>query len=268
MSLDPLTIVLLVVLGMFTGAMSAVIGGASIITFPALIALGLTPVEAAITILVSLMPSGFAAAYYDRGKLPDLDRSLIILILTSVVFAAVGAALLLITPLEVFKLLVPVLLAVASVLFAYAPRIARRLTPPAGAATKRAGARWRTSTLGMIPVAVYTGYFGAGVGVMLLAVLPLGTGGDYRTANAVKNLLIGLNNVFATTVYAIAGAILWPVVGIMVIGTLVGAWIGTGLAKVVPRKVIRVIVIFLGFALTAVYAHRFWVAPLTTSVPP
>lgn len=248
-------------LGVFSGTMSAVIGGSAILVFPALIAMGLTPVQAAITILVSLMPSGFSAAYYDRTKLPPFDRSLVVLVLTSVVFAAIGAILLLATPLELFKLLVPVLLAFATVLFVYAAQIAGFIERLAGDKFDKDKARWKMSTIGIVPVGIYTGYFGAGVGVMLLAVLSIGSRGDYRTANAVKNLLIGFNNVFATAVYAIGGVILWPVVGIMICGTLLGAWIGTALAKIAPRKILRIVVIFTSIALTLFYTYRFWIEP-------
>ena len=261
MTLDAWTIVSLLGLGVFSGAMSAVIGGASIVVFPALIAMGLTPVEAAITILVSLMPSGFAAAFHDRTKLPSFDRSLAILVVTSIAFAILGAVLLLATPLAVFKLLVPILLAFATLVFAYAGRIASAVERRGGGKANGKNAQWAVSTWGMIPVATYTGYFGAGVGVMLLAVLSIGSGGDYRTANAVKNMLIGLNNVFATAVYAIAGAVLWPVAGIMICGTLFGAWIGVALAKIAPRHILRIAIIIVSCGLTLLYTYRFWVVP-------
>lgn len=267
--LDTWNIFLLFSLGIFSGAMSAVVGGSAVIVFPALLAMGLTPIEASITILVSLMPSGFAAAYYDRSKLPAFDRSLFILVLTSVFFAIVGAVLLLATPLAIFQLLVPILLAFATFVFASSARIARAIERLGGRAdaahngsTTAPDAPWRTSTWAMAPVGIYTGYFGAGVGVMLLGVLSIGSRGDYRIANALKNMLIGLNNIGATTVYAIGGAVMWPVAGVMICGTLLGAWIGVALAKVARRDILRVVVIVVGCVLTLLYTYRFWIKPL------
>jgi len=262
LTLDLWTAVQLFGLGIISGTMSAVVGGSAVIVFPALIAMGLTPIEASITILVSLMPSGFAAAFYDRSKLPAFDRSLLILVVISVVFAMVGAVLLLATPLATFKLLVPVLLAFATFVFAQSARIARAIERFGGGAEAAQDAPWRASTWGMIPVAVYTGYFGAGVGVMLLGILSIGSRGDYRIANAVKNLLIGLNNIGATLVYTIGGAVLWPVSGIMICGTLLGAWIGVALAKIARRDILRVVIILIGCVLTLLYTYRFWIRPL------
>ncbi len=268
MAFEPLNILILLSLGIFCGAMSALIGGSSILAFPVLLWFGLTPIEAAIVLLVSLMPSSFAAAYYDREKLPPLDRSLIKLIVVSNLFTIIGAAMLMATPLATFKLLVPLLLALATLLFAYAERVGAFVERLFATHQKAHSARWQTSTYGMIPVAIYTGYFGAAVGVLLLAVLSIGARGDYRIANATKNLMVGLNNSVATLVYTIAGAVVWPVVALMICGTMIGSWLGTLLAKIAPRPVIRAVVILTSIYLTLYFAYQFWIVPFNARPAP
>lgn len=250
-----------IVIGTLSGLIATLIGGASLIAFPALIALGLSPLEAAIAQNVALSPSGFAAAYYDRSMLPKMDRSLAILIIVAVVCAPIGALLLILTPVESFKLLVPLLLAVATALFAYAKPISefigRRFAVDA---SQHNG--WTSSTCGIVPVALYSGYFGAGASAIYLAVLMLGSGGDYRIANAIKNLLVGLTIGCSTVVYAVSGAIVWPVTGLLICGTISGAWIGSKIVQYAPREAMRTLIIIVAVLLTATYAWRFWFKPL------
>lgn len=258
---DVLNIAALILIGTFSGVVATLIGGASLIAFPALIALGLSPLEAAIAQNVALAPSGFAAAYYDRSKLPRMDRSIIILIVVAVACAPIGAILLVLTPLEGFKLLVPLLLAIATALFAYAKSISSFIAKKfATDVSKQNG--WSTATCGVAPVALYSGYFGAGASAIYLAVLMIGSAGDYRAANAVKNLLVGLTVGCSTIVYAISGSIIWPVTALLICGTISGAWLGSKLVQYAPRDAMRTIIIAVAVLLTVSYAYRFWIKPL------
>src|SRR5262245_6680904 len=121
--MDFTTIALLLVAGLIGGVLAAMVGGASVVTFPVLIALGLNPVVATATNLVAVFPGNFIAALADRSQLPPFNRAFVGLVAASVLGALLGAALLLATPHRMFEILVPLLLAFSTVLFAYAGRI-------------------------------------------------------------------------------------------------------------------------------------------------
>ena len=104
----------------------------------------------------------------------------------------------------------------------------------------------------------YGGYFGAGVGILMLGVFSLATGGDYRSANVAKNFVSSLNGLAATLVFATQGAVLWPQTLALAAGTIVGGLIGAYVARVIPRNVIRVLVVVIGAALTVAFARRYW----------
>jgi hypothetical protein len=252
--MDVLHILLLVGAGVVGGIMSAIAGGAALVTFPALLATGLSPVVATAVNLTALTASLFLAALYDRDQLPPFDRSFVALVLVCVFGALIGAVLLLITPERMFAALVPLLLGFATVLFAYAGRIGAWLS----ARNVARGTEGRHSLGMLLPVSIYGGYFGAGVGVLVLGVLSVGTGGDYRSANVTKNLVVSLNSVAATVIFASQGVIVWSATLVMMAGTLVGALIGARIAQVMPNHAARTLIVVVGALLTAVFAWRYW----------
>jgi uncharacterized protein len=256
--MDLVTALMLVAAGVIGGTISALVGGAAIVTFPALIAAGLSPVVATATNLVALCPGNFLAAVYDRTQLPPLDRAFAALVSASVIGAAFGAVLLLLTPERMFALFVPALLGFATVLFAYAGRISAWMQTRAAARGTSGSAGWRQTMAAMLPVSVYGGYFGAGVGVLLLGVLSVGTHGDYRAATVTKNLVTSLNSLVAAVVFIVQGMVSWPATFAMMAGALVGAYIGARIAQVVSREVMRVVVVAMGALLTAAFAWRYW----------
>jgi uncharacterized membrane protein YfcA len=253
--MDLLHIVLLIVAGVAGGIISSLVGGAALVTYPALLSIGLPPVVATVCNLVALTPGNFLAALYDRGQLPPFDRAFIGLIVASLTGALVGAGLLLITPEKTFAYFIPLLMAFATALFACAGRISAWLR---ARATAQGTARW-THSMGVIfPVSMYSGYFGAGVGVLLIGVLSIGTSGDYRSANVTKNLVTSLNSAVAASVFIAQGAVLWKPTLLMMAGALVGAMIGARLAQIVPHAIMRVAVTGVGALLTVVFAWRYW----------
>lgn len=250
---------LLVGSGVIGGMMSTLIGGASLVTFPALIAAGLSPVVAASSNLVALAPGIFLGALHDRAQLPPMSRAFWWLVASSLGGAAVGAVLLVMTPDRVFGALVPLLLGFSTILFAYSKTISEALRARAiarGAALKH---DWATTSVALLPVSIYGGYFGAGVGVLLLGVLSIGTGGDYRQANVTKNLVTSLNSIVAAAIYIVQDTVSWPATLLMMAGGLVGGWLGSSLAKVAPRELMRIGVVVVGAALTIAFAWRYWV---------
>lgn len=251
-------IAFLLLIGLAGGIITALVGGASVVTFPGLIAAGLSPVDAAIVSLVGLTPANLGAAFWDRGQLPVLSRPLWIALTVCVAGSALGAWLLLLTPASTFAALVPLLLGLATLLFAYAGRIGEWIVRNAESDEAAERSRWTTTIGGLAPVSIYGGYFGAGAGVMLLAIFMLVARGDYRGANALKNLAAGVNCLVATGVYWAQNAIEWRPTLVVMITAILGSMIGVGLVRIVPRELLRQGVIGLGSVLSLVFAWKYW----------
>ncbi|MFN3656202.1 MAG: sulfite exporter TauE/SafE family protein [Pseudolabrys sp.] len=251
------TIAALFFAGIGGGMLASMIGGAALVTYPALIAAGIPPLTATICNMTALVPGTFLAALSDRRQLPPFNRAFVGMVLASMIGAGLGAAILLATPQAVFKLLVPVLLGFATVLFAFAERIG-------GYLRARALARGReidfsvTNLKVLLPVSFYGGYFGAGVGVLLLGVMSVATRGDYRSANVAKNFVTSLNSATAAAIFIWQGGVIWPQTLALMMGTIVGGLAGSWLARIVPRQVMRVAVVAVGALLTVVFAWRYW----------
>ena len=233
--------------GVAGGIVTAIVGGASLITFPALLAAGLPPIVANASNTVALVPGNFMAGLADLQRRPRWDRSFLALLLVCAVGSAAGAGLLLVTPEKAFTAVVPLLIGFATILFAQSARIRRWVTP-----SGRPGVLW------FAPVAVYGGYFGAGMSVMLLALLSVSRGDDLRATNVLKNLLSALTGVVAVIVFLVQGMVAWPFTLAMMAGALVGGFLGGRLVRVLPAEAVRVIVIAAGAILTLVYAWRYW----------
>ena len=255
--MDILTFAFLAATGVVAGIIAAMVGGAAVVIYPALIATGVSPQLAAICNLASIMPATMLAALSDRSQLPPFDRAFVGLIVASIVGAGLGAALLVVTPERMFAQIVPLLLGFATLLFAYSERISAWLRA-------RAEGRGHAITFNfaslkvVLPVSFYGGYFGAGVGILMLGVFSLATGGDYRAANVAKNFVSSLNGFAATLVFATHGAVLWPQTLALAVGTIAGGLVGAYVARVIPRNVIRVIIVAIGIVLTVALARRYW----------
>jgi uncharacterized protein len=255
--MDVLTTAFLAGTGVLAGIIATIVGGAAVVIYPALIATGVPPQLAAVSNLASVMPATMLAALSDRSQLPPFDRAFVGLIVASIVGAGLGAALLVVTPERMFAQIVPLLLAFATLLFAYSERISRWLR--ARAAGRGHPIAFNFASLKVIlPVSFYGGYFGAGVGVLLLGVLSIGSPGDYRATNVTKNLVTSLNSLTAAGVFILQGGVLWPPTLVMMAGALVGAVIGARLAQVAPHALMRVVVVVVGALLTVVFAWRYW----------
>jgi uncharacterized membrane protein YfcA len=255
--MDPLTIALLVVAGVAAGIIATIVGGAAVVVYPALIASGVSPQLAAVCNLTALMPATMLAALSDRTQLPPFNRAFIGLVVTSVVGAGIGASLLLLTPERMFSVFVPLLLGFATVLFAYSERISTWLRNRA--ADRGHDLAFNLASLKMLlPVSFYGGYFGAGVGILMLGVFTVATGGDYRSANVTKNFVSSLNGLAASIIFISQGAVVWPQTLALMSGMIAGGLIGARIARVIPRNVVRVLIVVVGTALTVAFARRYW----------
>ena len=256
--MDLHTVLILLPTGIVGGLMASLVGGASVITFPVLLAVGLPPVVATASNLVAVSAGNFLAAVTERAMLPPFNRAFVGLVVASLVGAMIGAVLLLATPERRFEQLIPLLLGFSTILFAFAGQITRWMRARAGA---RGDDEWKigvTSVPLVLPISVYGGYFGAGAGTLLLGVLTIATEGDYRRANAAKNLVSSLNTVAAAVWFVANGAVSWPETLVMAAGCVIGGFTGVHLSRHVPQRFMRVVVILVGVLLTAVFAWRYW----------
>ena len=247
---------LLVAAGLAGGIVTAMVGGASLITFPALLAAGLPAIVANASNTVALTPGNLAAGLADLERMPRWDRSFASLALVSVAGSVAGAALLLATPEKAFTAVVPLLIGFATLLFAMSGRIRLWMLSRTGGAAPSTG--W--NSLLFAPVAVYGGYFGAGMSVMILAILSVGRADEFRTANVIKNLLSALTSFVAVVVFVLQGVVAWPPTLVVMAGAVIGGFLGGRLARVLPPDLMRWIVITVGTVLTLIYARRYWLS--------
>jgi hypothetical protein len=230
------------------------VGGASLITFPALLAAGLPPIVANASNTVALTPGNLIAGLADVERLPRWDRSLGALMAVCVAGSGAGAALLLLTPERAFTMAVPLLIGFATILFALSGQI--RAWILSRAATSAGGRA--LGPLLFAPVAVYGGYFGAGMSVMLLALLSISRPDEFRAINVLKNLLSALTSLVAVAVFVLQGMVAWLPTIVVMGGAAVGGFLGARLVRVVPPSPMRWTVIAVGAGLTAIYAWRYW----------
>jgi len=243
--------------GVLAGMIASIVGGTAVVVYPALIASGLSPQFAAASNLVALMPATMLAALSDRSQLPPFNRAFVELVFASVTGAGAGAILLMLTPGRVFEIIVPVLLGFATVIFALADRIGAHIRKRA--AHKGREVEFDVSSLKvLLPVSFYGGYFGAGVGVLILAVFSIATGGDYRSANVAKNFVSSLNAMVASGIFIAEGAVAWPQTLSLMAGMIAGGLAGAYVARIIPAKVARGMIVLVGAALTIVFAKLYW----------
>lgn len=233
------------------GAINAVAGGGSLITFPTLVAVGLPPVTASITNTVALCPGYLGATLVQRRDLAGQGKRALLLLPVGVAGGVAGAYLLLHTDPRAFDFAVPFLLLFAALLVGAQDKIRTLLF-----GRERVH---RNEALGMLPVAlagIYGGYFGAGMGVMILAALAIVLHDNLLRINALKQCVSLFVNVAAACVFMFSGRIEWRVAGVMFVSALVGGLIGGKLAVKLPAKYLRWLVVVLGVALSIVYFVR------------
>lgn len=251
------TAVLLAAIAFLAGAINAVAGGGSLLTFPALLALGFPPVTANVTNTVSLVPgyAGGIAGY--RRELTDQHHHIRLLAPVSIIGALVGSAILLSTSTEIFTALVPVLVLAASLLLLAQPALQRLVIRrhPAGADGGFVEHRG-PSMVGVFLAAIYGGYFGGVLGVILLAVLGIFLGDDLQRLNALKTVLQFVINMIAVVIFALFGPVQWFVVLLMAPCTLAGGWTGSHFARRLSPNLLRRSIGVYGIVCAVVLALR------------
>ncbi len=246
-------VIMLVVAGLFGGMANAMAGGASLFTFPAMLATGLPVITANASNGFSLLPANSLAAYLDREKLPQRDRSFWVVSVTSLLGGVIGAFLLLLTSPKFFALLVPALIGLATLMFIFSAQIRAALSQ-----LIEGHEHPRLRAVLVFVSGIYGGYFGAGLGVVLMAVLSATAGWELRSTNAFKNVLGFLANFAANLIFVWQGVISWPETLTMMVGTAIGGYAGARLIKVLPAVLVRNVISAAGVVMTATYIYRYW----------
>lgn len=237
------------------GGINAVAGGGTLVSFPALLALGVPPVSANITNTVALCPGYLGGAVAQRPALEGQHQRVRRLLLAAALGGLSGSVLLVITSDKLFKALIPWLILVATLLLALQDRLRRwlRIGVPtsAGPPTPAHDPRWMP--LPIFVTAIYGGYFGAGLGIMLLAVLGLVLHEPLNRLNALKQVLSLVINVVAAVFFVFTGKVLWGFALAMAVGALIGGNLGGRLAGWLDPKTLRAVVVVFGLAVSAYY---------------
>ena len=233
---------LLLAAGTVGGIFSTVASVASLVTYPVLLALGVPPLSANMTNTVSLVLTGAGSVGGSRPELAGLGRRVLRLGAITALGGAAGATVLLTAPTGSFTLVVPALIACASVVLLVQPAIRMLAEAPSGepSLARRAA---------LFAVAMYVGYFGAGAGIMLLLVLSGMIAEPLVRVNAVKNAVSGMANAMASVCFALFGDVRWRFVVPLAAGFLIGGWIGPAIARRVPAGAFRVFVSVCGLGL-------------------
>jgi uncharacterized membrane protein YfcA len=240
--------------GFVAGLINSIAGGGSLISFPILLWAGLDPVVANATNTVAYSPGGLAAVFGFRRELGGLGGWMRILIPPSLAGGVFGAWLLLATPARIFSQLVPYLILFATLIFGLQETIAR-VFRAAGEEVAHddprapAGRSLAAAVAFQLVVAIYGGYFGAGMGIMLLAGLGLLGLTDIRRMMGLRNLVGFLINGIAATYFVVQGAVSWAPCGAMMVGQIAGGYGGAAVARGVSREVVRRAVVAIGLAM-------------------
>ncbi|MET3615344.1 putative membrane protein YfcA [Rhizobium aquaticum] len=244
-----LSALLLFVAGLLSGAINAVAGGGTFLTFGAMTLFGVPPIAANATSSIVQFPGYITSALAYRREIASEWKPILVLSAISLVGSLGGALLLLSLDNPSFKRLVPWLLLAATLLFAAGPKLRPKVEtehPPNSP----------TGIVTQFIVSIYGGFFGAGMGIMMLASLGLATGGDYHRLNAIKNFLAIVIAAIAIVVFTAGGAISWLHAIIMLPGAGLGGYMGVWLAKRVPQTWMRYAVIAVGLFLAAYYFFK------------
>ncbi len=234
--------------GFLAGTSNALVGGGTLFSFPVLLASGLSPIIANTTAKIALVPGAATSAYAYLPELKRVRHTLPLRMAVAVVGGLIGAVLLLVSGNSIFFYFVPWLLAFATVLFACAKPLVRWLRRAAH------GQRNEKQLLGTEFVcAIYGGYFGAAIGIFMLASMALAGEEDAQSMNAQRNFLVCFNGGVAALLFAVTGIVNWPVALIVMAGSVSGGYIGAKLTKLVPNQWLRHLITAAGAIFTVYY---------------
>jgi len=244
-----ITLIVLTAAAFVAGIINSLAGGGSLVTFPALLFAGLNPIDANASSVVALVPGTFSGAWAYRDKILDVrEVNVTSFLVVSLLGGLIGSLLLLWTPTAVFAGLVPWLVLFSTVVFAvgnFAPLeliLRLRIGP-------------RAALVVHFVISLYGGYFGGGIGFLMLAALTLYGMRDINAMNGLKMMLVGLMNLTSIIAFAAADIIRWPETVPMLVASLIGGYVGAHGARQVDQQLIKGFVAVLGIGLTVYF---FW----------
>jgi len=221
-------------------------GGASVISYPVLLATGMSPVNAAISNALGVTPANFFALIAVRHQMRAYFQEYKKLIIISIIGSSVGAVALLTVPPGVFEKMVPFLLLFASLSFLIKAK------------PDRSARQALLEKFGIAASGLYCGYFGPGQGVLVIAVLARDIRRDPKTLNTAKNLIVGLTSLISNIIYIFSGRADWPVVIALVIGASIGGTVGGRWAARMPKAVYRGLILTVGFGASAWLFQKYY----------
>ena len=241
---------LVLVTGFGAGVLSSTVGVASLLSFPVLVALGLPPVVANISNTLGMIPAGLGGVVGYRQEVRDGGRVAAVIVVVCAIGGVIGAALLIGLPPGVFEAIVPFLILFTCFLVGAQPRISAWLR----ARHERRHGEQRADRTHMSPLTTvfatitgtYGGYFGAGAGVMMVAVLGLGTELELRVINGLKTLSLMVGNIVAGLIFVFVADPRWDVAAVLAAGSLVGGYVGARIGRKLPDAVFRWAVVAAG----------------------
>lgn len=244
--MDVLEVGILMVAGVVGGGLNAVAGGGTFITFPVLMAMGLDPIIAVGSNAVAIYPGHAAAMLAHRDQLKLTGPSLVRRCVIAAIGGLIGALMLLWTGSKMFVSLVPFLILLATLLFLFSSNINRI------SQKTRSNSGIRNGIVELF-FAIYGGYFGAGLGVLIMAALTMVGVRDVHAANAQKNLIATIITTFSVFTFVFAGVVAWPQTACVFLGAAMGGRAGAYFAQAISPTVLRTFVIVTGFCLSVLY---------------
>lgn len=243
---------LLAVAAFSAGILNTVAGGGTFLTFPALVYTGVPVVAANATSAVAVFPGYLGGAVGFRSEIAAYDRRrLIKIVAATAVGGLVGSLLLLVSSNQAFSFIVPFLLMAATLAFAYGAKIQdwaqrRRIGKPEG---------WFSTVV----VSIYGGYFNGGLGIVLLALFSAWGMRDLNVMNGLKNGLSFILSAVSVMTFALAGLVAWPQAIVMMVAATIGGYAGAPIARMLPRQVVRGVVILVGVVMSLIFLFRLFV---------
>jgi uncharacterized protein len=251
---------ILFLLAVVGGTLNSVAGGGSFFTFPALIFVGIPAIPANASNTVALWPGSVASMWAYRHEIAQQKRSFLILMVgTSLIGGIIGAQLLLHTPASIFQSLIPYLLLLATLLFALSGPITTRLRMRNVGKVHLSPSTLIAVALAQLVIATYGGYFGGGIGILMLATLAMMGMEDIHVMNGLKTALASCINGVAVVIFILARAVVWPETILMIVGAIIGGYGGAYYARKVNPNLIRGFVIVVGFAMSAYFFINIYI---------
>jgi uncharacterized membrane protein YfcA len=242
----PLEAVAILLAGLAAGTINTVVGSGTLITFPTLLAFGIPPVTANVSNTIGLVPGSVSGTLGYRRELVGQRARILRLASASLVGGVLGAVLLLALPEAAFAGIVPVLIVVGILLVVFQNPISRWVAThhEHTGGLPALGAAWVWPAV--LICGVYGGYFGAAQGVLLMAVLGIGVPETLQRLNGLKNLLATVVNAMAGLIFIIVAEVDWQVVGLIAVGSVIGAQIGATVGRRLPDPVLRTVIVIVG----------------------